>query len=882
MKKIALATILALMVALPGMALAEPVKVVVFPFDVFSRQPLDKMGNELQAMLIQRLAAEGVSPLAKEEINRALKEAKKPLDLTLARVLAGRLGADYAVYGSLTKIGARVSLDAKVLDSLGMARPQSVFVEGTGLDDLKPMSERLAREIAAKMSGVERVAEVKIEGNQRIESEAIKAVIKSKAGGPYSPIKLDQDLRAIWKMGYFDDVRIKTSDGPAGEGKIVTVMVKEKPMIREVQINGASAVDQKDIRDQIGVKPFSVYKPAALKEAEAKIVRLYHDKGYFDAKVTSSVIDLPSGDKGVKFDIVEGNKVFIKAIKFRGNKSFDADDLRDQMTTQEEGWFTWLTDANVLDRTKLEQDREKLTDFYYNNGYMTARVGEAEITRETGGLVVTYDISEGPRFKVASISASGEMVIPQKKLMEQMQLKAGEWFNREKLRMDLRMMHDTYADRGYAYVEVRPQLKEDKEKNQVAINYNITKGQKVYFERIIITGNTHTRDNVIRRELGVAEGDLFSSRALRNGNIRLHRLNFFEDVHLSTEKGATPEQMNLKINVKEKRTGSFSIGAGYSTVDNLMLMGSISEANLFGRGQRLELRGTLGGSSTRYTLSFTEPWLFDKPISAGADIYDWFREYTNYDKQASGVRLRLGWPTPWDYTRLYTYYTFEQATVDNVSDNAARIIRDQRGDHTTSAVRTILRRDSRNHNFNPTAGSDNSLSLEYAGSPIGGTNAFVKAIADSGWYFQVWWRHVIVVHGRAGWITGHSGGDLPIYERFFLGGINTLRGFDFNDVGPKDPETGDVIGGELMAQANLEYRFPIVEKAGLLGLVFYDTGNSWLKDEGYDLGNLRKSAGVGIRWLSPMGPLRLEYGWVLDPQPGETTSNWEFTIGSLF
>ncbi len=880
MKKIALATILALLVAFPGLALAKPVKVVVFPFDVFSRQPLGELGGELQKLLIQQLAAEGLAPLPKEEVNRALKEAGKPLDLTLARVLAGRLGADYAVYGSLTKIGARISLDAKVLDSLGMARPLSVFVEGTGLDELKDMSGRLAREMVSKMSGLERVAEVRVQGNKRIEAEAIKAAMQTKAGSPYSPLKLDRDLRAVWKMGYFEDVRIKTTD--AAGGKIVTVEVKEKPMVREVQITGASAIDKKDIRDQIGVKPFSVYRPAAIKEAEAKIVRLYHDKGYFDAKVTSSVIDLPSGDKGVKFTIEEGKKVFIKAIRFRGNKAFSASKLKDQMSTQEEGWFTWITDSNVLDRSKLDQDREKLTDFYYNHGYMTARVGEPEIKREQGGLVVTFDINEGPRFKVGSISASGEMVVPQKRLMEGMQLKAGDWFNREKLRQDLRMLHDVYADRGYAYVEVRPQIKERADKNQVAINYSIKKGPKVYFERIIITGNDRTRDNVIRRELGVAEGDLFSSRALRASNIRLHRLNFFEDVHISTEKGSQPDRMNLKINVKEKRTGSFSIGAGYSTIDSFMVMGSITEANLFGRGQRLELRGQLGGKSTRYTLSFTEPWVFDKPISAGIDIYDWFREYTSYDKEAAGVRLRLGWPTPFDYTRLYTYYTFEQATVSNVAENTSRIIRDQVGDHTTSAVRAILRRDTRNHTFNPTSGSDNSISVEYAGDPLGGTNAFVKAIADSGWYFPIWFKHIVVVHGRVGWLTGHSGGDLPIYERFFLGGINTLRGFDYNSVGPKDPETGDVIGGERMVQLNLEYRFPIVEKAGLVGVLFYDTGNAWTQDQGYDFGSLRKSAGLGIRWYSPMGPLRLEYGWVLDPEPGEETSNWEFTIGSLF
>ena len=324
------------------------------------------------------------------------------------------------------------------------------------------------------------------------------------------------------------------------------------------------------------------------------------------------------------------------------------------------------------------------------------------------------------------------------------------------------------------------------------------------------------------------------------------------------------------MNVKEKRTGQFSVGAGYSTVDSFMVMGSVSEANLFGRGQTLELRGQLGGKSTRYTLSFTEPWLFDQPISAGADLYDWKQEYTAYDKESIGLRIRFGFPTWWRATRFYTYYRIEQAEVTSVSDSASRIIRDQKGSHTTSAIKGLIRRDTRNHAFNPTEGSDNSVSLEYAGNPIGGgTNNFVKAIGDTGWYFPVWFKHVVVLHGRIGWVTSHSDEEVPIYEKFFLGGINTLRGFDYYSVGPKDPATGDVIGGERMAMANLEYRFPLYEKAGLVGVLFYDTGNSWTDSEGYKFGDLRKSVGGGIRWYSPMGPLRLEYGHVLDPRDGE-------------
>ena len=881
MKKRALWLILALMILTPGLTrAAEVVKVAVFPFAVFSREPLRQERTKLQEQLNRNLATEGVKALEADEVNRALTQAGKPLDLSLARRLAGRLGADYAVYGSLTKIGSRVSLDAKLLDTLGMRRPQSVFVEGTSLEQLPGMAERLARELASRMSGLERVAKIIVKGNRRIESAAIRAVLATKVGGAYSPIRLDKDLRKIWKMGYFDDVRIETEDSP--QGKVIILVVKEKPMVRDIVISGAKAIDSKDIRDQLGFKAYNVYSPATVKKAEAKILKLYRDKGYYDATVTTQVSDLPSGDKGLKFTIHEGEKVYIKSIRFRGNKAFDADELRDQMSTTEEGWLTWITDTNVLDRAKLDQDKEKLTDFYYNHGYMTARISDPQITREKGGLVVTFDVVEGKRFKVSSISVSGEMIMDHDKVMKALKTKAGNWFSREKLRNDLRYLHDLYADRGYAYVRIQPRIREDRKASTVAIDFKVNKGPKVYFERIIITGNDRTRDNVIRRELGVVEGDLFSGRALRRGNMRLHRLNYFEDVRISTTKGATPELMDLKVHVKEKRTGSFSVGAGYSTVDSLMVMGSITEANLFGRGQRLELRGQLGGKSTRYTLSFTEPWLFDKPVSFGIDLYSWDREYTSYDKEATGLRLRLGWPTPWSYTRLYTYYKYEEATITGVSDTASLIIRDQVGTHTTSSVRAILRRDTRNHAFNPTHGSDNSISVEYAGNPLGGSNAFVKAIGESGWYIPVFSDHVIALHGRIGWVTEHSGGDLPIYEKFFLGGINTLRGFDYHDVGPRDPETGDVIGGEYMIQINLEYRYPLLRKMGLVGVVFYDTGNAWSKDVGYDLGDLRQSAGLGIRWYSPMGPLRLEYGWVLDPREGENTSNWEFSIGSQF
>ncbi len=874
-----LAALVLIMLAAPAAWAQEQNKVAVFPFQIFSSEPLSHLSLDLQKMLADRLAKEGVGVIDSGQVNQALRSINQPLDLALARKLADQLGAEFAVYGSLTKIGARVSIDVKVLDVLGIRRPQTVFSEGVGIDSLPDMSNKLAREVAVLSSGREQVADIEVVGAKRIEAEAVKAVMKTKAGGPFSMIRLDDDLKRIWNMGYFEDVRLKTRD--TERGKIVIVDVKEKPSIKEIRIVGAKELDPQDIKDDLGIKPFGVYKPVEIKEADQKIVEMYRNKGYYDVQVTDTVKDLPSGDKSITFNIDEGKKVLISKIEFEGNKSFDSDELEDLMSTQGEGWFTWITDANVLESAKLEQDINHISDFYYNHGFMRAKVGDPQITRGEDGLIITIKIVEGNRFKVGSLDVQGEMIVPKEKLIEGMKTKVGEWYNRQNLRADIMDVNTRYSDQGFAYVEVRPQIKENDSNYTVDITLDIKKGIEVYFENILITGNSRTRDYVIRRELSAAEGDMFSGTAIRNANLRLRRLNFFEDVQVTTTKGSAADKMNLGIKVKEKRTGQISLGAGYSTQDSFMVMGSISESNLFGRGQTLELKGQVGGKSTRYTISFTEPWLFDRPISFGIDIYDWEREYIDYDKEAIGGRLRWGFPTPLYATRFYLYYKYEEANITDISDSASVQVQDQAGWHTTSSVRAMVRRDTRNKAINADEGSDNSISVEYAGGPLGGTNYFTKVIGDTGWYFPLWWETVFVAHGRIGWLTQNSGGDLPMYEKFYLGGINTLRGFDYLSVSPMDAN-GDRIGGEHMLLFNFEYRFPLVPKAGLSGVVFFDTGNVWTKDEGYQLGDMRQSVGAGIRWMSPIGPLRLEYGYVLDPEPGDDDSNWEFTIGSMF
>lgn len=859
---------------------AEPAKVVVFPFDVFAKEQLGYLKNGLADMLNSRLATEGVTTVERAKVEAELKKLKKPLDLTAARNIASDLGAQFAVYGSFTKIGSRVSMDAKVLDASGLGRPQSVFVEGAGLDALPGLSDKLARELASRMSGRQRVAAINVSGNRRIETAAIKNVLKTKEGSYFSPQVLDGDLKALWKMGYFANVRVEAGDGP--KGKVVTIVVAEKPSVREIVIVGNKALESKDLKDQIGIKAFKVYQPEAVAKAKAKIIELYNDKGFYDVKVDSKVSELPSGDMSLRFRITEGKKVLISKIQFQGNKAFTDSKLRSEMSTSEKGWLSWLTESGVLEGAKLKQDLQKISEHYYNNGYMNAKVGSPKISKQGEGLVVTINIIEGPKYKIGKLDVTGDLLKPKKEILAGMETKPGQTFKRDNLRADLMALTEMYSEKGYAYVDVRPRLDRNNQKNTVDIVFNVTKGNKTYIERIIIIGNDRTRDKVIRRELGLVEGDLFSGKALKNGNIRLHRLAYFEDVHISQLKGSDPNQMVVQVKVKEKRTGQFAIGAGYSSVDSFMVVGQVQERNLFGRGQSLALRAQLGGKSTRYTVSFTEPWLFDRPVSFGVDLFNWEREYSTYDKESIGGRLRFGFPTGFAYTRVYTYLTYEDVTVKNIDDGAATVIKDQEGQATTISLKGILRRDSRDHPFNTTTGSDHSVSLEWAGGPLGGDNSFIKAIADTGWYFPLFWKTVFVTHGRIGWVRENPGGKLPIYEKFFLGGINSLRGFSYYKVSPKDPATGDEIGGERMLQFNFEYRFPVVTKAGVVGLIFFDMGNVWTEDEGYRMGDLRKTVGLGIRWYSPMGPLRLEYGYVLDRRQGEDDSNWEFTVGSLF
>ncbi len=868
---------------LPGLTVlkvqAAPVgKVALLPFTIYSQEDLTYLQKNILETLANSLGKQHIPllPISKTE---SWLGQKIPSDWTELRAIGKQLEADWVVYGSLTKIGQRLSLTGNLLEIKSDKPPLSFSTTGEGLENVLKLIERFSKEAGLRILGQEKIVEISVRGNKRIEAQAIERELKSKAGEAYNPELLDQDLRAIFKMGFFSDVRLEVNQTP--QGKTVVFVVTERPFVKRIEIKGNAELKEDELKEQLTVKAYTILNLNTVSEGSEKLLAFYQSKGYFNAQVTYSVSYEDNGQAAVVvYNIVEGKKVYIKTITFQGNKGFSDKILKGLMETNEKGFFYWFTSSGVYKKELLEQDQEKLSSFYYNHGYLKAKVGEPTVRHEGEWLYITIPIEEGQQYKMGSVDIKGDLIQPKEKLMASLSITKEKYYNREVIRKDILTLNDLYSLEGYAFVEINPQIKEDPSVPKVDLVYEIKKGSKVYFERIDIVGNVKTRDKVIRREFKVAEKGLFDATALRKSNENLRRLDYFEEINLSTSPGSQEDRMNLKVDVKEKQTGSFSIGAGYSAVDQFILMGQISQRNLFGRGQSISLDAQLGAITSRYNLNFTEPWLFDTRISASTNIYNWERIWDQYTQNSLGGSVDFGYPLFEEFTRGFVTYTYDDTNVTNIQAGAAQVIQDMSGRHQTSSVKLTLKRDSRDLIFNATKGSINSVSIEYAGGPFGGTNYFTRYLASSGWYFPFYWETTFFVNGKVGLIEQNAGGDLPLYQKFYLGGINSIRGFKYYSISPRDPATNQLIGGEKMVQFNLEYIFPLIQKAGIKGLIFFDAGNAY--NGGFDAGDLRKSVGTGIRWYSPMGPLRLEWGFNINPKQGEDTNNWDFSIGTFF
>ena len=877
--RVCLIIIAIMALSLQIVAAQPPASVVILPFEVFSEKDLSYLQTEIPSALKKSLEQAGARVLLLDPLSEP-EWRKRTANIEEIKKLGLQTGADYVLWGSLTWIGQQFSLDLKLFEPLSEKRPRPFMAEGQGIENLPSTVDKLAQNLSLTILKRQKILAVEVSGNQRIEADAIKRVVKTQPGDIYNLKNLSIDLKAIYAMGYFDNIQIEAETQP--DGKTVTFKIKEKPTLRSTRFSGIRwAFEDEEVEEVITAKRGSILNINVIQNDIDRITELYKEENYHNVKVDYKIYERKDNQADLEYIIDEGEKFKIEKIQFEGNKAFSDKKLKKEIATSETNILSWFTSAGDLNEDNLKQDVTRLTSFYKNNGYMQARVGEPQVKFEGNEIEITIKIDEGPQFKVGKVDLTGDLLIPKEELLATLKITKEEFYNRETLRNDVLNLTDLYSNEGYAYADVAPKVKEDSEKQIVDITFDIQKGKQVYFEEIIISGNTKTRDKVIRRELRVYEQELFSSRKLKRSIRNLYRMDFFEDVKVDTSKGSAEDKMVLKIGVTEKSTGAFSFGAGYGNVEKLYGVISVAERNLFGRGQNLELKATLGSKTQNVNLSFTEPYIYDIPLTGTINVYNWQYNYDQYEKFSVGGGITLSYPLL-AFTRGSLGYVYDVANISDIGNDAPRSIKDLKGENIKSSVTPKLRFDSRDSTFVPTKGSSHSFSFEFAG--VGGDIGFMKYIGETAWYLPLFWEFVLAPHAKGGYVNKTKDKTLPDYEKFYMGGIGSLRGFERDDLAPKDDDNNS-IGGDKFVQFNLDLTFPIMNDQGLFLSAFFDTGKVYGDNEKIELdpGDLRQSAGLGMRWMSPMGPIRLEYGFILDKKDSDHgPGNWEFSMASAF
>ena len=742
----------------------------------------------------------------------------------------------------------------------------------------------------------EKLVEIRVQGNHRIESASILNVIKMHAGDTLNNDKTDADIKAIYKLGHFQDVQAlkETSD----KGVVLVYSVQEKPIVREITFEGNKEITTEKLKGALEFRLNSVFSSKDLDKSIAKIKKMYGDEGYYLADVQTQTKKTSTNDLTVKFKIVEGKKILIKEIRFDGNKTFSRRKLKKVMETKEAWFLSWLTSAGTYKDEVLKNDAMLIADYYLNNGFINIKVGEpvVKLNAAKSALDVYIGITEGEQYRIGELGFKGDLLEPAAVLEKKLKSVTGDVFNRSLLRADIGTLTDMYGDKGYAFANINPLTKLDNDKKTVDMTFDIEKGDLVSIGRINISGNPKTRDKVIRREMRVTEGGLYSAAGIKRSKQNLMNLGFFEEANVATAKGGASDKLNVNVDIKEKPTGTFSIGGGYSSLDGIIGQGSIQQANFLGLGLKANLSASIGGRSQTYALGLTDPYFRDSKWTLGGDIYRSERDYDDYTRRLTGADIKAGYPLN-DYIGTFFMYKFEKKdiydpiiayqTLNLTYGNDTYPL----GNTTTSSIYASITHNNTDYRPDPSSGMINSLSAEYAG--LGGDNKYARFITDHT-YFKPLYKKLIASTKLALGYIGEVGKPVPIDEKFYLGGIYSLRGYSTRTVSPintqliKDQNGNQVndnvyMGGSKEFFGNVELTFPLLTEAGLKGVAFFDYGNSF--DKNSDVFNtMLMSYGAGIRWASPIGPLRLEYGIPINPRTNvdNKSGRLEFSIGSLF
>lgn len=731
-----------------------------------------------------------------------------------------------------------------------------------------------------------KVAEVVISGNRRTQTSLINLNIETKQGDDYSPQTVKEDLKRIYELDFFQQVLVDAKQ--VGGGVRVEFIVEENPVLADLKLSGNDKLKEDDVKEAVAFREGRIVSLRKIMEGREIILALASEKGLVGTEVEYEIEPRGDGVVDVVYRIDEGEKKYIKEVELIGNSKIETKKIKKNMYSKPKYLLSFITKRGLFKIEEIERDSDRIKAVYIDKGYLDVKVSEPGIRydEEKDGYVVSFSIEEGTQYTVSKITFSGELTEDQDEIRPKLGLLPDSVFSSFTLQADIGKITDFYGDKGYAFANVTPDVRLDKRENLVSIDYSIEKGREVYIRNINILDNTRTRDHVVRRELSLQEQDLYSVSKLRAARFEASRLGYFEEnVEVVTHRvEGTEDLLDVDIKVEERPTGFFSVGGGVSSVENFLFAGQIQESNLFGYGKTLSLDAQVGGVTKALSLNYRDPYFFGTNWLLDVSMYAHDRDYRDFERAAQGISVGVGRRIK-RYFQVRVFQEFSRQNVHNVRGDARLVISDRK--RTIVSTGLGLSWDKRNNYLDPTKGYLLSTSVEWAGLFAGNTD-FIKYHATAKSWIPFWKETYFAARANYGLLhLIDAGDDLVVEERFFLGGPNTLRGFRYRRVGPRRPtETGGyvIIGGVQQVLASLDFVVPLSKTVGLKAVAFFDIGNSFDKDEfSLSPSNLRKDAGFGLRWISPLGPMKLDVGFPIgDRLTDEKKYEVQFTIGNLF
>lgn len=760
----------------------------------------------------------------------------------------------------------------------------------------------------------ERIVDVEVKGSQRIEASTILSSISTMKGELVSPSKVSRDIKTIYSLGFFNDIKVE-SESVSGGIKLVFV-VEEKPTVKEVVFEGNKILDTEKLMAESTLLPDSILNRNEINNTINKIKAKYQEEGYFLADISYRLRPLPRNAVDAVFRIKEGGKVVLKKIYFKGNNSFPDDLLKKIMETKQDWLFGWATQAGDFREEEFKTDLLRLDSFYQDNGFIEVEIEKPEIEMNADRtlIFITIPIREGRQFRVGNLEFEGNTILSDQQVADTFGLRKGSVFSRGRLEKGLSDLSDFYAQKGFLFSDIAPIQKYREKEPVVDLKISIDKGEKFYIGQIEITGNTKTLDKVIRRELSIREGDQANSLKLRQSKDDVFKLGYFGDIKVKTTRGDKDNLIDVELNVEEKPTGTLTFGGGFSSAEKLVGIVSVSEENLFGKGWQASISGQFSTRTTEFNLSFVDPYFLDRYVSAGFDIYNSRSEDFSNDfvRKQTGFRIKFGWRL---FERVWAFVApkiqsdsisrvslvgsnrkdndpfnsdsdFESLKNDRNQENRInkseffKDLEDLKGANTQNSIYLSFNRKTYNHPVFPTAGSSVELSYEPAGGPFGGDVSYYRVELDSSYYHPWKWGTAFHVRTLLGYVDKYFGGRVPTYEKFKLGGSQTVRGYEDQDIGPKDRYDNN-IGGNKEFVLNFEYVIPILPNQFQF-ITFYDMGTAVENGKQSMFSDMKKSVGIGARLFLPIGPVRLDLGYKLDKEKGDSATQFHFGVGGQF